>query len=318
MFDIYDTSTYSEAPDAYAIINGEKIKRKDGTFLTVKELTGLILDLENFFKSQDPTFKMSQTGIDNFFDRITPSYIQKQKEKEELDRKNREALINAQLKNLYAITRKNQFNPRDESTYKYAKSDVITVIDGIPIYHKYFVNNEEKKDYLFETEFVSEIYDSYKLYGKKDYKTIQEFIDKHIKLSLLDSGGYDVKKSDLTINGYNYTIAQKEIIKHLSLDDLQKLTEIIQNHFKNKEKHYRLAQAIWDELAGKIDNKIFAELCFKKFIDEEQSIMYEYYCTFDTIETENELKSLLDNDYLNLYPELKDKIRKWFKEVLEI
>lgn len=74
MFDIYDTSTYSEAPDAYAIINGEKIKRKDGTFLTVKELTSFILELENFIKQQyNPSLKLERISIETLLDRISAS-----------------------------------------------------------------------------------------------------------------------------------------------------------------------------------------------------------------------------------------------------
>ena len=74
MFDIYDTSTYSEAPDAYAIINGEKIKRKDGTFLTVKELTSFILELENFIKHQyNPSLKLERISIETLLDRISAS-----------------------------------------------------------------------------------------------------------------------------------------------------------------------------------------------------------------------------------------------------
>lgn len=117
-----------------------------------------------------------------------------------------------------------------------------------------------------------------------------------------------IQKSDLTIKGYNFTIAQKEIIKHLSQEEKEKLTDIIIAHFKNKEKRYRLKQEIFDQ-GIRIDNYLFSDLCFCDSIEIEWDIMNEYFSSFDLLETKEELEKLLDNDYLNLYPELKKEVR---------
>ena len=116
------------------------------------------------------------------------------------------------------------------------------------------------------------------------------------------------KLSDLTIKGYTFSIAQKEMIKHLSQNDKEKLTDIINNHFKNKEKHYRLKQEIFDKGIC-IDNYLFAALCFCKDVETEHEIMNDYYACFDTLPSKDELEKVLNNDYLNLYPELKNDVR---------
>ena len=51
MFDIYDTSTYSEAPDGYITYNGEEIIGRHGA-ITVKTVTEMILEMENLEKVQ--------------------------------------------------------------------------------------------------------------------------------------------------------------------------------------------------------------------------------------------------------------------------
>ena len=117
-------------------------------------------------------------------------------------------------------------------------------------------------------------------------------------------------KSDLIIKGYTYTIAQKEMIKYLSQQDKEKLTDIIIFHFQNKEKRYKLSQTIFDELPGKLDNMLFADLCFCNDIAQEQVIMNEYYSGYDFIESQRELNSILNNEYLNLFPELKNEVRE--------
>ena len=88
MFDIYNTSTYSEVPDAYISINGEQIYKNSDKkdFLTIKDITGLILDLEIFFQKKDPSFKMSANGIESFLYRLystnSESNINKQVKKD--------------------------------------------------------------------------------------------------------------------------------------------------------------------------------------------------------------------------------------------
>ena len=75
MFDIYDLSTYSEIPDAYIVINGEKLYKdsRKTDFVTFKDVTDIILNLEFFFQKRDPTFKISRKGIDDFLNRLYSS-----------------------------------------------------------------------------------------------------------------------------------------------------------------------------------------------------------------------------------------------------
>lgn len=72
MFDIYDTSTYSEIPDAYIVINDEKLYKNSDKkdFVTFKDVTDMILNLERFFQKHDPNFKISKQGIDGFLYRL--------------------------------------------------------------------------------------------------------------------------------------------------------------------------------------------------------------------------------------------------------
>lgn len=119
-----------------------------------------------------------------------------------------------------------------------------------------------------------------------------------------------IKISDLTIKDYHFSVAQKELMKYLSQEDKKKLTDIILNHFKNKQQKYRLKQAIFDNLAGKIDNYFFTDLCYTQDVKTEKEIMYDYYSGYDTIESKDELEEILNNEYLNLYPDLKNEVRE--------
>ena len=38
--------------------------------------------------------------------------------------------------------------------------------------------------------------------------------------------------------------------------------------------------------------------------------MYDYYSGFDTIESKEELEEIINNEYLNLYPDLKNEVRE--------
>lgn len=120
----------------------------------------------------------------------------------------------------------------------------------------------------------------------------------------------DPIKSNLIINDYIFTIAQKEMMKYLSQEEKEKLTDIILNHFKNKQQKYRLKQDIFDNLAGKIDNYFFTDLCYVQDVETEKEIMYDYYSGLDTIESKEELEEILNNEYLNLYPDLKNEVRE--------
>ena len=213
MFDIYDSSTYSEIPDAYIVINGEKIYKDSGKkeFVTFKQVANLILDLEKYFQKSNPSFKMSRKGIDDFLYRLYLSNSEKN-----IDKRNK------------------NYNPEENFT---------------------------------------------------------------------------PKKSDLILKGYQFTIAQKELMKHLSQEEKEKLTDMILNHFANKQQKNRLKQDIFDKFAGKIDNYFFADLCYIKDIETEKELMYDYYSGFDTIESKEELEKILNNEYLNLYPQLKKEVR---------
>ena len=72
MFDIYDTSTYSEIPDAYIVINDEKLYKNSDKkdFVTFKDVTDMILNLERFFQKRDPNFRISKQGIESFLNRL--------------------------------------------------------------------------------------------------------------------------------------------------------------------------------------------------------------------------------------------------------
>lgn len=120
----------------------------------------------------------------------------------------------------------------------------------------------------------------------------------------------DPIKSDLVINDYIFTIAQKEMMKYLSQEEKEKLTDIILNHFKNKQQKYRLKQDIFDNLADKIDNYFFTDLCYVQDVETEKEIMYDYYSGFDMIESKEELEEILNNEYLNLYPDLKKEVKE--------
>ena len=120
----------------------------------------------------------------------------------------------------------------------------------------------------------------------------------------------DPIKSDLVINDYIFTIAQKEMMEYLSQEEKEKLTDIILNHFKNKQQKYRLKQDIFDNLADKIDNYFFTDLCYVQDVETEKEIMYDYYSGFDMIESKEELEEILNNEYLNLYPDLKKEVKE--------
>lgn len=318
MFNIFNPDTYSEVPDGYACINDDIYFKslKDNHFLTVKEIVDHIQNnIIPRYKNPFILNKQIHIYMEWLYNICSTDSEDNKRKRKILYEKNRNELVKAQLQNLSNITRKNQFNPRDEKTYKYAKENVMTVIDGIPIYHEWEENNCTVREYLFETEFVTHLYEMYEHFNHKPF---QDFINSEIKLFLLQCSGYDVKKSDLTIKGYNFTIAQKEMMKYLSQEEKEKLTDIILLHFKLKEQKYRLRQDIFDNMAGKIDNYLFADLCYAKDLETEQEIMQEYYSGFDLIESKEELNTILNNDYLNLYPELQKEIKEYLIDILKL
>lgn len=129
---------------------------------------------------------------------------------------------------------------------------------------------------------------------------------------------FRIKKSDLIIRNYNFSIAQKEMMKYLTQEEKDLLTEIILNHFNANRQKYRLKQDIFEKFGGKIDNYLFTDLCYTDDIVIEQEIMEEYFFCFDTIESLQELDNILNNEYLKLYPELKKSIRKQLKDDLNL
>jgi hypothetical protein len=116
--------------------------------------------------------------------------------------------------------------------------------------------------------------------------------------------------SDLTVNDYHFTVAQKELMKYLSQNEKERLTNILIHHFMYKQQKYRLKQDIFDNLGGKIDNYFFADLCYTNDVETEKKLMYDYYSGYDCIESKEELEEILNNEYLNLYPDLKEEVRE--------
>lgn len=116
---------------------------------------------------------------------------------------------------------------------------------------------------------------------------------------------YDRNKN---MTDYIFSLAQIELIKHLSLDDINKLKKIIITHFNLREKKYRLQQDIFDNQIF-IDNYLFTDLCYCNSLEDEQDIIFEYFSSFEDIESEKQIDEILNNDYLNQYPELKKEIK---------
>lgn len=209
----------------------------------------------------------------------------------------------------YKNNKEISFNPRDENTYKFAKSNKTVTVDGISLFEVYSDMNGSHKKYITETAFVNDINFMWE-YSKDNYNTKQDYINSRIKIYLICCQDYKIKKSDLIIKDYNFSIAQKEMMKYLSQEEKEKLTDIILNHFKNKEKRYRLQQEIFDQGLHNVDSYLFADLCFAKDTEKEQEIMYEYYNGYEDFESEKDIDDLLNNDYLNLYPKLKFEIKE--------
>ena len=119
----------------------------------------------------------------------------------------------------------------------------------------------------------------------------------------------DTYKTNQYMTDYEFSLAQKEFVKYLSNENQEKLKNIIINHFKQHEKKYRLQQDIFDNQIF-IDNYLFADLCYCNTLEDEQDIIYEYFTAFEDLESENQIDNLLNVDYLNQYPELKENIKK--------
>ena len=221
--------------------------------------------------------------------------------------------INSQIKKknhneTFKIHNEIPFNPWDENTYKYARNNKTVKINGLALFKEFEDLNGIHKKYISEIDFVNDINSMWKHF-KNNYNSKQDYINSRIKTYLICCQDYTIKNSDLTIKGYNFSIAQKEMMKYCSQEEKEKLTEIILNHFKNKEKRYRLKQEIFDKHIP-VDNYLFADLCFAKDTEKEQDIMYEHYNGYEEFESEKEVDDLLNNEYLNLYPELKNEIKQ--------
>lgn len=119
----------------------------------------------------------------------------------------------------------------------------------------------------------------------------------------------DTYKTNQDMTDYEFSLAQKEFVKYLSNENQEKLKNIIINHFKQHEKKYRLQQDIFDNQIF-IDNYLFADLCYCNTLEDEQDIIYEYFTSFEDLESLENIDELLNNAYLNQYPELKENIKK--------
>lgn len=201
------------------------------------------------------------------------------------------------------------FNPRDENTYKIAKDNLFAIVDGVQLFEEWEEYDGIHKKYLSQKDLVDDIENLWNSYNHKLQITKHEFINKHLDNFVILCSDFSIKKSNLTINGYNFSIAQTEMMKYCTPEEKERLTDIIINHFTNKEKHHRLRQELFDKNIP-VDNYLFADLCFAKDTEKEQEIMYEYYNSFEEFTSEKEVDDLLNNEYLNLYPKLKSEIRE--------
>lgn len=119
----------------------------------------------------------------------------------------------------------------------------------------------------------------------------------------------DTYKTNQDMTDYEFSLAQKEFIKYLSCEDQNKLKDIIIKHFNLNEKKYRLQQDIFDNQIF-IDNELFTDLCYCTSLEDEQDIIFEYFSAFEDLDSVEYIDELLNNAYLNQYPELKENIKK--------
>lgn len=206
------------------------------------------------------------------------------------------------------------FDILDISTYDEAPDEDI-IINGKRIFdttkQKYF----STKEVATIIKNLENVFRKDDLYYRLSPEGIGKFLTAMYKNQLVheenekenESG---IVMSDLTIKDYHFSVAQKELMKYLSQEEKEKLTNVILNHLKNKQQKYRLKQDIFDNLAGKIDNYFFSDLCYVQDVETEKELMYDYYSGFDTIESKEELEEILNNEYLNLYPDLKNEVRE--------
>jgi hypothetical protein len=300
-FDIFDTKTYKYVPEGIALIKGTVLYNEESkTFITWKELTDIIIHLEAFLKNYSRI--LTKEGIEHTLD----NYIKKMGFDAIIETKSSKKVKEALTKFQLESNTKNLFNPRDPKTFKYANKYKLTKIDNVFIYD--FSKIENEQEYLYETEYVNLINEYYEF--KKEFEENNDIDFEKIckyKADLHAMVCRKIIKSDLIINNYQYSLAQYEQIKDLTEDEKIKLTDLIINHFEKKEKKYKLQQDIYDNKIP-VDNYLFTSLCYVDNVDDELKIMKEYYSSFDSITSIQELKELLNNDYLKNYPKEKKQI----------
>lgn len=120
----------------------------------------------------------------------------------------------------------------------------------------------------------------------------------------------DTYKQNSDMMTYSFSPAQRVFFDGVSDEKIEELRNIIIAHFRAKRQKYRLVQDIFYNQIG-IDNYLFAELCYCKSIEDEKQIVEEYYYSFDNFESISELDRILDTEYLNSNPELKNELRQF-------
>ena len=300
IFNIYDKASYSAAPDVPAIIDGVLLTSNTNAYLTWKNLVEYLLTFEQFMKKNDNSFVLSKNIIDSVLSKLTKSLSPDDIIDKQTKDKIKQSLIDFQINEL----QNNKFNPRDPKTFDFASDKRITKIDGVYIYS----GDSENPKYLFETEYVEDVKEKYDFELKNEFILDKRTLEEIAKESALFYLGYsgEILKSDLTIKGYNFTLAQYEMIKDITDDKKEILVDVINNHFTNKEKKYRLGQEIFYKHI-EIDNMFFQEICYVKDLASELELMEEYYFQFEP-ESLQELKDIIDNDYLNIYQGLKQSV----------
>lgn len=222
----------------------------------------------------------------------------------------KQILIEHQLLNLYELSIENRFNPYDLESFKFAHEDRLLVVDGTAIYQRYFLNDKEVKQYLFETDAEKKIFSRYfNLVNKVEINN--DYLKNYWKTHYWHCFIKDIKRSPTCYNGYYFSYAQLKLIKHFTEEQKLLLANIVLSHFKNKNKKYQLKQEIFYNFCN-IDSDYFTELCYAKNLQEEQDIVFDFDLSAILL---NNNPEILNKFYYSLYPLLKNKIIKRLKEL---
>lgn len=126
----------------------------------------------------------------------------------------------------------------------------------------------------------------------------------------------DVKKSDLTVKGFNYSIAQKTLISHFTEAQLNQITDLVKDCISSDNGKNTLRQEIFIKKIP-VDNYIFSDLIFCCDLNKEKEIMLNYYSGFDLIEDEDEIEEILKDEYLQKNPDIQECVKENLLEILK-